>query len=68
MAKQTKEELEQLIEQETALIKSLEAGENPENLTPVQHETSIKDAYWRRRNWRSRLEGGPDFAVTHSAM
>ena len=66
MAKETKEELEALIVKETALIKALEGGENFENLTPIQHQTSIKDAYWRRRNWQSRLEGGPDFVQVFS--
>jgi len=56
------------IEQETALIKRLEAS-GPEidrsvglyhsnNSAWHQHATAIKDAYWRRRMLRTKLEGG----------
>jgi len=60
----TKKELEDLIEQETATIKRLENNSpksprmNGNRLTTewAIHETEIKDAYWRRRNWRGKLE------------
>lgn len=67
MAKKTKEELEALIEDETRLINSLEADKDFGGLTKCQHETSIKDAYWRRRNWRSQLEGGPNVVQIFSS-
>lgn len=58
----TTQQLRDLIRQETISIKELESsypewGDDPKRAsTPyVQHDQKIKDAYWRRRNWRDQL-------------
>lgn len=69
--KYTKEELERKIKEDTALIAELEGKEvepeyycnsagEPYRQYPkgvyASHLQEIKDAYWRRRNWREKLE------------
>lgn len=67
MITHSKEELEKLVEKETATIAELEANPVPLDTTIHYHDrknlpyhiylTEIKDAYWRRRNWQDMLKG-----------
>jgi len=62
----TPEDLRKLIQDETELIAELEATRptydsevgvyHSNNSHCHQHDTKIRDAYWRRRNWRAYLE------------
>ena len=62
----SKEELAAKIAEETVLISELEAGQvplidqnnlyAPENTDWHIHQQSIRDAYWRRRNWVAYMD------------
>lgn len=61
------EKLQRIIKEEDALIKELEASYpkiditvgrfHPNNTNYEIHHTNVRDAYWRRRNWKEMLDG-----------
>lgn len=53
----SKQELLQLVQNESILIKELESVPFRQDDTNWQiHLVRIQDAYWRRRNWKTKLQ------------